>query len=77
MSVSCGDVRLIGTAVKVLEKKQANEAGRVRELIDEQFDLYEDWVQAKSGDIDWVKRLRFNMTIVSHSLLGRAAGSGL
>ena len=26
---------------------------------------YDDWVQSKSGDIDWVKRLRFNQSIVS------------
>jgi len=49
----------------VLKKKQANGAGRVRELIDEKFKQYEDWVQSKSGDIDWVKRFRYNQTIVS------------
>nr|VFK59882.1 MAG: Restriction endonuclease BglII [Candidatus Kentron sp. TUN]VFK68808.1 MAG: Restriction endonuclease BglII [Candidatus Kentron sp. TUN] len=56
---------LISTEIHVLDKKQANGAGRVRELIDEQFQAYEDWIQSKSGDIDWVKRLRFNQTIVS------------
>lgn len=49
----------------MLKKKQANGAGRVRELIDEKFKQYEDWVQSKSGDIDWVKRFRYNQTIVS------------
>ena len=49
---------LISTDVRVLEKKQANGAGRVRELIDEQFGHREDWVQSKSGDIDWIKRFR-------------------
>jgi len=34
-------------------------------LIDEKFGQYEDWVQSKSGDIDWVKRFRYNQTIVS------------
>ena len=56
---------IIATEVKVLEKKQANGAGRVREMIDAQFDNYEDWVQSKSGDIDWVKRFRYNQSIVS------------
>ena len=56
---------LISTEVCVLNKKQANGAGRVRELIDEKFGQYEDWVQSKSGDIDWVKRFRYNQTIVS------------
>lgn len=56
---------LISTEVRVLNQKQANGAGRVRELIDERFSHYEDWIQSKSGDIDWVKRFRYNQTIVS------------
>ncbi len=56
---------LLSTKVQILEKKQANGAGRVRELIDEQFLSHDEWVQAKSGDIDWVKRFRYNQTIVS------------
>lgn len=56
---------MISTEVRVFNKKQANGAGRVRELIDEKFGEYEDWVQSKSGDIDWVKRFRYNQTIVS------------
>jgi len=55
---------LISTEIRVLKKKQANGAGRVRELIDERFRSYEDWVFSKAGDIDWVKRFRFNQTIV-------------
>lgn len=51
--------------MRVLNEKQANGAGRVRELIDETFNKYEDWVNSKSGDIDWVKRFRYNTTIVS------------
>lgn len=56
---------LISTEVRILDKKQANGAGRVRELIDGRFHEYPDWVQAKAGDIDWVKRLRYNETVVS------------
>lgn len=56
---------LISTDVRILNHKQANGAGRVRELIDERFGQYEDWVQSKTGDIDWVKRFRYNQTIVS------------
>ena len=56
---------LIETEVRVLEKKQANGAGRVRELIDERFSAREEWVQSKSGDIDWVKRIRYNNSIVA------------
>ena len=56
---------LVSTDIRVLNEKLANGAGRVRELIDERFGEYDDWVQAKSGDVDWVKRLRYNQTIVS------------
>lgn len=49
----------------MLDKRRANGAGRVRELIDEQFCRAEDWVQSKSGDIDWIKRFRYNETIMS------------
>lgn len=56
---------LITTEIRVLNKKQANSAGVVRELIDARFGHYEEWIQSKSGDIDWVKRFRYNQTIVS------------
>lgn len=56
---------LISTEIRVLDKKQANGAGRVREMIDSQFGDYADWIQSKSGNIDWVKRFRYNQTIVS------------
>ena len=56
---------LISTDIRVLDKKQANGAGVVREAIDAKFGEYSDWVQSKSGDIDWVKRFRYNHTIVS------------
>jgi len=44
---------LLSTEIRVLDKKQANGAGRVRELIDEKFSQYQDWVQSKVGDIDY------------------------
>jgi hypothetical protein len=56
---------LISVKVNILEEKEANGAGHVRELIDKRFEEAEDWVRSKSGDIDWVKRFRFNQTIVS------------
>lgn len=56
---------LISTVVCVQDKRNANSAGVVRERIDASFGEYEDWVISKSGDIDWVKRFRYNQTIVS------------
>jgi hypothetical protein len=49
----------------MLDKKQANGTGVVREMIDAKFGEYTEWVQSKSGDIDWVKQFRYNQTIVS------------
>lgn len=56
---------LISVDVRLKNEKQSNGAGRVRELIDERFAAFEDWVKTTSGDIDWVKRFRYNQTIVS------------
>jgi len=56
---------LIATQVLVLDEKQANSAGVVRERIDAKFGEYPEWELNKSGDIDWMKRFRYNQTIVS------------
>jgi hypothetical protein len=56
---------LISTEIRILEEKQANSAGVVREMIDKGFRSMNDWVCAKSGDIDWVKRIRYNHSIVA------------
>ena len=56
---------LVSTDIRVLGKKQANGAGRVRELIDERFHACQDWNQSKSGNVDRIKRIRYNETIVS------------
>jgi len=37
----------------------------VREVIDAQFSEKEEWVHVKSGGIDWIKRIRYNNSIVS------------
>lgn len=56
---------LLSIEVKVFNKKQENGAGYVRELIDKKFSEYEDWIKSTSGDIDWIKRIRYNQSIVS------------
>lgn len=56
---------LISTKVAVQSKKNANSAGRVRQYIDESFSQREEWVCSKSGDVDWIKRIRYNTSIVS------------
>jgi len=56
---------LLSIEIYIQNKKQANGAGRLRELIDEGFGCYKDWVNSATGDIDWVKRIRYNQTIIS------------
>jgi|GEM_PF-492610 len=64
---------LLATRVEILPEKQANSAGVVREMIDSSFlransaVVSEDdrWKKNVSGDIDWVKRLRYNCTLVA------------
>lgn len=56
---------LITTEIRVLGKKQANGAAKVREEIDRRFRDYQDWVRSTSGDVDWIKRIRYNETIIS------------
>lgn len=56
---------LINTEIYVLNKKQANSAGVVREFIDNGFLQETEWEQKKTGGIDWIKRMRYNNSIVS------------
>jgi hypothetical protein len=56
---------LLSTEIRILQKKQANGAGAVREAIDAQFSGKEEWAPVKSGGIDWIKRIRYNNSIVS------------
>ncbi len=56
---------LISTEVRVLDKRKANGAASVRELIDGRFKDFSDWKLKKTGGIDWMKRIRYNESIVS------------
>lgn len=56
---------IFNTEIKVLEKKQANSAAVVRESLDKGFSIRDNWIQKKSGGTDWVKRIRYNDSIIS------------
>lgn len=51
------------TNVELVEVLQANSAGVIRERLDAQFLKAGGWVKNVSGDIDWVKRLKYNQTL--------------
>lgn len=56
---------LLGTRISLLEERQANGAAVIREEIDKKFKAGTDWINAPSGDIDWIKRFRYNQTLIA------------
>jgi hypothetical protein len=55
---------LLDTRIELLEESQANGAAYIREALDQSFKKGTDWVNKVSGGIDWMKRLRYNQTLV-------------
>ena len=55
---------LFDTNIELVEAKQANSAGVIREQLDKRFEKAGDWVKTTAGGIDWVKRLKYNQTLV-------------
>jgi hypothetical protein len=49
----------------LLEEKQANGAAVIRELLDEGFKGVGGWKQAAAGGIDWIKRMKYNETVIA------------
>ena len=56
---------IFDTPIYLLEKKDANGAAVVRKALDAKFEELGEWVKKISGGIDWIKRIRYNETIVS------------
>jgi len=56
---------LLSAQVAVKEEKQANGAAVIRELLDAEFKKRIDWNGNKTGDIDWIKRFRYNSTLIA------------
>lgn len=55
---------LKGTAILLLEKKDANSGKAVRVALDDQFEKSGGWKKKTVGDIDWIKEIRYNDKIV-------------
>ena len=53
------------TKVQVKSEQQANGAGILRKMIDARFAECYDWEQCKSVGVDWIKRIRFNESILA------------
>ena len=56
---------LVSTEVRVQNRKHANGAGEIRKKLDARLAALDDWQKASSGDIDWIKKIRFNKSILS------------
>jgi len=56
---------LLGTEVRLLEEKQMNSAAAIREALDSGFIEAGGWKKTVAGGIDWVKRIRYNESIVA------------
>lgn len=56
---------VLDTPLYMLEVKDANGGAFVREAIDRGFLSAKDWDTKKTGDVDWIKRARYNQTIIS------------
>ena len=56
---------LLSAQVAVKEETQANGAAVIRELLDAEFKKRADWKGNKTGDIDWIKRFRYNSTLIA------------
>ena len=55
---------ILRTSIALEEKLKANGVGAIREALDKSFSKGDDWVGIKAGGIDWVKRVRFNQSIL-------------
>jgi Restriction endonuclease BglII len=56
---------LLGTEIRIIEDAEANGAGSLREMIDDEFRCKDGWQQTTSGDVDWTKQFRYNSTFVA------------
>lgn len=49
----------------MLEEKDANGAAVIRKALDDRFDAAGEWNKQTTGGIDWIKRIRYNNSIIS------------
>ena len=56
---------LLETRIEILEEVQANGAAVIREALDARFESGSDWVKTAAGGVDWVKRIRYNNTLIA------------
>jgi hypothetical protein len=56
---------VLDTDIRLLPQKDTNGAAYVRQALDESFERCGEWTKTTSGGIDWIKRIRYNESIVA------------
>jgi hypothetical protein len=56
---------IFATEIRLLPEKDANGAAHVRERLDDQFAALEHWEKTASGGVDWIKRIRYNESVLA------------
>ncbi len=61
------DVQRIFIEAKVLlkEERDANGAAEIRKMVDRNFVLSGDWIKKTTGGVDWIKKFRYNRTLIA------------
>jgi len=55
---------LLSVDVRLKEERDANGAATLRKLIDAEFEARGGWEKTSAGGVDWIKKLRYNQTIL-------------
>lgn len=55
----------LDTKVYLLESKDANGAAEIRKMVDASFTSSGGWEKAQTGDVDWIKKFRYNRTLIA------------
>jgi hypothetical protein len=56
---------IFDTPIEVIEEREGNGSAVIREALDAKFKSGLDWKQSKTGGIDWIKRVRYNASILA------------
>ena len=56
---------IFDAVVNIEETPEANSGAGVREILDAQFRLRDNWQNTATGGIDWIKRYRYNQTYLA------------
>jgi len=56
---------IFDVSIHLLPVKNANGAAYIRERLDERFVTAGNWEKTTSGGVDWIKRIRYNETVLA------------